>query len=261
MKIYQIDTFTNKRFRGNAAAVCIGNNRLSEEVMQNISAENNLSETAFVVRKGDVFEIRWFTPEVEVDLCGHATLAAAYVLHEYYDCKKENILFETQKSGELSVYRQGDFFELDFPSDNIRKSKLPENFLNTSHKVPNEVYKGKTDLMLVYSNEDQVKNFVPDLDILGSAGARGVIITAPGNTVDFVSRFFAPQVGIAEDSVTGSSHTTLIPFWSQRLSKNIMKAAQLSKRGGLIGCEFLGSRVKISGQAVTYSIGEIVSDE
>ncbi|MBC5775147.1 PhzF family phenazine biosynthesis protein [Pontibacter sp. KCTC 32443] len=257
IKLYQIDAFTDKVFGGNPAAVCVLDAWLDDKTMQQIGAENNLAETAFVVKTGDDYEIRWFTPTVEVDLCGHATLAAAYVLFTYYNHLTDVINLHSHRSGLLRVQRRADTLTLDFPTDVFEATETPEALVEAFGKAPRETYKGKTDYLLIFESEDDVAGFNPDTNLINSVEARGVIVSAPGKGVDFVSRFFCPQVGIVEDPVTGSAHTTLTPYWSQRLSKQVMTAKQLSKRQGNLTCEYLGKRVKITGKAVTYLTGEI----
>ncbi|MGI9531935.1 PhzF family phenazine biosynthesis protein [Lutimonas sp.] len=255
--MYQIDAFSETVFGGNPAAVCILETWLSEEIMQNIAAENNLAETAFVVKKGNDFEIRWFTPTIEVALCGHATLASAFVLFEHLNYSEDRITFHSMYSGELSVTKNKDVLTLDFPQDIVEKVSPPENILKAFEKSPLEVFKGKTDFLLLYENQKDIEACDPNLYILKNSPARGIIITAKGDDVDFVSRFFAPGSGVDEDPVTGSAHTTLAPFWSNRLGKNLLRAEQLSKRRGKLLCEISGDRVKISGKARTYLVGEI----
>ena len=257
IKIYQIDAFTDKLFAGNPAAVCVLDQWLPDMTMQNIGAENNLAETAFVVKREHDYEIRWFTPTIEVALCGHATLASAHVLFNYYKHTSDTIRFFSRHSGDLSVSKKGEFLSLDFPSDMPNKIEAPQKILNAFKVKPMEVYKGKTDYMLLYSNQKEIEQMDPDMSLLKKSKARGIIVTAPGLKVDFISRFFAPGSGVDEDPVTGSAHTTLTPFWSQQLNKKVLYAQQLSKRGGSLICEFLGERVKITGKAVTYLIGEI----
>lgn len=258
-KIYQIDAFTDTVFRGNPAAVCILDNWLEDELMQHIAAENNLAETAFVVARAsdDTYEIRWFTPTIEVDLCGHATLASAHVLFEYYGHSKDTIHFSSVHSGPLSVRKNRDLLTLDFPMDQISKVDPPADILEGFEKQPMEVYKGKTDYLLVYKTQEDIEQSDPNLHILKQSKARGIIITAPGNEVDFVSRFFAPGSGVDEDPVTGSAHTSLTPLWNKKLGKAKLSAEQLSKRGGKLSCELVHNRVLISGNAVTYLIGEM----
>lgn len=257
IKLYQIDAFTDKVFGGNPAAVCVLEQWLPEAKMQQIAAENNLAETAFVVKQGNTYEIRWFTPTVEVDLCGHATLASAYVLFKYYQQPTANITFYSPRSGQLTVEKQADALTLDFPTDIYEPIATPDALVKAFGKAPLEAYKGKTDFLLLFGSQQEVEVFNPDLSLVASAGGRGVIVSAPGTEVDFVSRFFAPQIGISEDPVTGSAHTTLTPYWSDKLGKTILTAQQLSARKGDLTCQYLGERVKITGHAVTYLIGEI----
>jgi PhzF family phenazine biosynthesis protein len=257
VKIYQIDAFTDRVFQGNPAAVCVLDRWLKEDTMQNIAAENNLAETAFVVRKGDYQEIRWFTPTLEVDLCGHATLASAYVLYKYFSHKEDVIKFVSPRSGELFVEKDGEDLILDFPADKVEKCDTPPALKDAFGSHPVESYKGQTDYLLVFSDRKEIENMKPDLIKIASVPCRGVIVTAPGKEVDFVSRFFAPQSGINEDPVTGSAHTSLAVFWSKKYAKTHLTAKQVSARGGYLTCELFGNRVKITGQAVTYLIGNI----
>jgi len=257
LKIYQVDAFTDKVFSGNPAAVCPLDQWLDDELMQNIAMENNLAETAFYVKSGNEYHIRWFTPKLEVDLCGHATLAAAFVLFNFENHTDAEIRFHSPRSGELIVTRHGDSLTLNFPSDSIKPVELTSELTAGFNLKPVEAYKGKTDYMLVFENESLVKELIPEIDIIAKIAARGIIITAPGDTADFVSRFFAPQSGIDEDPVTGSAHTTLTPFWAKRLGKNELSAIQLSGRKGYLNCKYLNERVEISGQARLYLKGEI----
>jgi len=257
VKLYQIDAFTDKVFSGNPAAVCILDKWIDDKTMQNISAENNLAETAFVVKKNNDFEIRWFTPSVEVDLCGHATLSAAYVLYKYYDYKSDKINFYSKASGILSVIKNKNSLTLNFPTDTYEEVKIPQSLIDAFGIKPIEAYKGKTDYLVIFDNQNQIENLNPDFSLIATVGGRGVIVSAKGTETDFVSRFFAPQSGINEDPVTGSAHTTLTPFWAKKLNKNVLSAKQLSKRQGYLKCKHLGNRVEITGKAVTYLIGEI----
>ena len=254
--IFQVDAFTDKQFKGNPAAVCPLEEWLPESVMQNIAMENNLAETAFIVKKGDSYQIKWFTPESEIDLCGHATLAAAYVINKYIDNKKEKIEFQSV-SGKLIVSRTGDVFSMLFPSRPAKAADLSNLFLKALGKQPIEVYKAR-DYLLVYKSEDDIKNIYPDMELLKKIDAFAVIVTAPGDEVDFVSRFFAPGAGISEDPVTGSAHCTLIPYWADRLNKKELKARQLSRRGGNLICKLHNqNKVLIAGKAVSYLEGYI----
>ena len=263
IKIYQVDAFTDRLFSGNPAAVCISDKRISDELMQSIGNENNLAETAFVVPdEQNDFEIRWFTPTVEVDLCGHATLAAAFVLFNILDYPGPLIKFHSPRSGLLAVEKRADMLFLDFPTDELEmltenENRIIEKCIGTK---PTEVYKGKTDYMAVIGNESSLQTLQPDLEEISKLKARGLIVTAKGDDVDFVSRFFAPQSGIDEDPATGSAHTSLIPLWSKRLGKNQLIANQLSKRGGRLVCEFKNDRCLIGGKARLYLTGVINLD-
>lgn len=255
--IYQVDAFSSKLFGGNPAAVCILKEWLKPETMQSIAAENNLAETAFVLERESDFEIRWFTPAIEVALCGHATLASAHVLFEHLKYEKGTIEFYSRHSGQLSVTKNNDLLTLDFPQDELNKIDPPLDILAAFNKAPLEIYKGKTDFLLLYENQKDIEESDPNHFILKNSDARGIIITAPGNEVDFVSRFFAPGSGVDEDPVTGSAHTSLTPFWAERLGKTKLSAQQLSQRKGELSCKLVGKRVKISGKAITYLVGEI----
>ncbi len=257
IKIFQVDAFTDKLFSGNPAAVCILDNWMADDIMQSIAAENNLAETAFFVAKDKQFEIRWFTPTIEVDLCGHATLASAFVLFNCLEYKRKEIVFNSPRSGELKVTKQNEVLFLDFPTDTLK----PENNFDQIQKCigirPMEIFKGKTDFIAIINNETEVRNLIPDLIEINKLSARGLIVTAKGDSVDFVSRFYAPQVGIDEDPVTGSAHTSLIPIWYKKLGKVQMQARQLSKRGGKLICIYHGERCLIGGEAKLYLTGEI----
>jgi len=255
--IYQVDAFTQDVFKGNPAAVCILDQWPEEARMQRIANENNLSETAFAVPVGECYEIRWFTPEMEVELCGHATLATAHVLFKHMKYQGDLICFESIHSGRLNVKRNGELLTLDFPVDIMEEMVVPELIVTALQTPPLRAFRGKTDFMFVYASESEILSMDPDFGLLAQVGGRGVIVTAPGNDVDFVSRFFAPQTGINEDPVTGSAHTSLTPYWSKILGKKRLTARQLSSRGGELICEDKGERVEISGHAVTYLKGEI----
>ncbi|MGI9547604.1 MAG: PhzF family phenazine biosynthesis protein [Flavobacteriaceae bacterium] len=257
-KIYQIDAFAENLFEGNPAAVCILESWPDDHWMQQVAMENNLAETAYLVPNNGSFEIRWFTPELEVDLCGHATLASAYVLFHYGGVNTEKIEFYSPRSGPLSVEKGNDgLLILDFPADDIQTIADYPELSRALGKDPLEIWQGKTDYMLVYKGQEDIESMKPDFLALNKVDARGVIVTAPGREVDFVSRFFAPQSGINEDPVTGSAHTTLIPYWAAKLGKNQLSARQISKRGGRLHCQHLPPRVRIGGNAVLYLIGEI----
>lgn len=257
LRIYQVDAFASEVFKGNPAAVCILDDWIDEVLMQRIANENNLSETAFAVPVEARYEIRWFTPKMEVDLCGHATLTTAHVLFEHMGYSSDRIEFDSLHSGRLAVEKSEGLLTLDFPADTLEEMVVPEVIVTALRKAPLKAYKGKSDFMFIYASQSEIENINPDFGLLAQMGGRGVIITAMGNEVDFVSRFFAPQTGIDEDPVTGSAHTTLTPYWARVLGKKKLTARQLSPRGGDLVCENLGERVKISGKAITYLVGEI----
>lgn len=256
MKYYVVDAFSKDIFHGNQAGVCLPEGPLDDNTMQNIAAENNLAETAFILPCGNDYQLRWFTPEVEIDLCGHATLASAYVLSALQGNVQDEMRFHTL-SGILTVTRKGDLFEMDFPS---RKpvAVTADVLMEQAIGVPVLEAHRSRDLLLLVDGEEQVRTLQPDQGLLSRIpDCFAVIVTARGSGTDFVSRFFAPNAGIPEDPVTGSSHSTLIPFWAERLRKRKMTARQLSKRGGTLYCEDCGERVKISGHAALYLAGEI----
>ena len=256
LPLYQADAFASALFKGNPAAVVPLSQWLTDSAMQQIAAENNLSETAFFIPEGQGFHIRWFTPRAEVSLCGHATLATAHVLFNELGFQGEVIHFNS-KSGKLIVSIVNKRLQLDFPADfaeQIEPDPLFEKALGCKAKA---VYKGLTKYLLLFDSEDTIMAIKPDFKLLSQSDTHGVIVTARGTSADFVSRFFAPKIGIDEDPVTGSAHTILIPFWAERLQKMQMKALQLSERGGELWCTLSGDRVLIAGQAVTYLRGEI----
>jgi PhzF family phenazine biosynthesis protein len=253
--IYQIDAFTNRIFSGNPAAVCPLEKWLEDSEMQNIAAENNLSETAFFVKKGTHCELRWFTPTIEIDLCGHATLASAFVIMNYIDPTTSEVAFST-KSGTLTVKRDGNLFIMDFPSQSPVLCDAPETLFASFDIKPKEVLKSE-DYLVVFDDQEAVKNLTPDFESLKRLDLRGIIVTAPAREADFVSRFFGPNVGINEDPVTGSAHCTLTPYWSKRLGKKKLHAIQVSQRGGELFCEMLGDRVLIAGECALYMQGTI----
>jgi PhzF family phenazine biosynthesis protein len=253
--IYQVDAFTSEVFSGNPAAVCILDSWLEDNILQSIAAENNLSETAFLVRNDDGFDIRWFTPRTEVTLCGHATLASAFVLFTCRDWSKEKIRFRTRKSGQLIVGKRNGLLEMDFPSRPAHSINLPPGLKEALGVTPNAVLSSAEDLLVVLENERAVRDLQPDVSALEWLECRGIIVTSRGSQSDFVSRFFAPCVGIPEDPVTGSAHCVLVPYWSSELRKKNLHAFQISKRGGELFCINAGNRVKISGKAVLYLEG------
>lgn len=256
LTLYQIDAFAEKVFEGNPAAVIPLQNWLNDEVMQKIALENNLSETAFFVPVEAGFHIRWFTPLAEVNLCGHATLASAHVLFNHLNYIEKEIRFQS-RSGILKVKKERDLIVLDFPVSKISEIEVPENLQTAFNIQPKKCIKGRDDLMLIFEKEEDILNLKPDFQKIIQSKTRGVIVTAKSEKYNFVSRFFAPAVGVNEDPVTGSAHTILIPFWSNELRKNEMIAKQISGRGGILYCKNLGDRVEIGGKAVTYLMGEI----
>ena len=259
IKRYQVDAFADQVFKGNSAVVCPLNEWLPDNVMQNIAMENNLAETAFYVNEPQGLRIRWFTTTMEVQLCGHATLATAYVLFFHEDHEGETIKFNSL-SGPLTVAKNGDLLTLNFPVDVINEvPSIPELEKALGSKSL-KTFKGSTDYMLVFDQEEIIQNMNPDLTQVATVKARGIIVTAKGDQVDFVSRFFDPQSGGGEDPVTGSAHTTLIPYWSSVLNKTELLAKQLSKRGGSLQCKLLGDRVAIGGTAKLFSTGIIYLD-
>jgi PhzF family phenazine biosynthesis protein len=252
---FHVDAFTSQQFAGNPAGVCIMEAWPPDAILQQIAFENNLSETAFVVARGDQFDLRWFTPAVEVDLCGHATLAAAHVLFVHLAQPGTAVRFES-KSGLLTVERAGDRLELDFPARLPQPCVTPEALGRGLGRVPVEVRRAR-DYFAVLTTQAEVAALQPDMAALSELDCLGIIVTAPGERVDFVSRFFAPRAGIPEDPVTGSAHCSLVPYWSARLGKPQLTARQVSARGGELFCQDAGERVKIGGHAVTYLRGEI----
>ena len=255
LSLFQVDAFTSKLFAGNPAAVCPLECWLPDDLLQKIAAENNLAETAFFIREGDGYHLRWFTPGVEVDLCGHATLASAWVIMNELDRSAETVSFRS-RGGELSVSRAGDLYTLNFPSrmpERLAENPQLEEALGT--KIV-ELWGGR-DYMAVLASEEAVRALKPSMEKLRGIDRFAVIVTAEGCEYDFVSRFFAPAKGVDEDPVTGSAHCTLAPFWAGRLAKNPLRGFQASSRGGEVHCEVLGDRVLLSGQAVKYLEGTI----
>ncbi len=258
LQLFQVDAFTDELFRGNPAAVCPLQEWLPDEMMQAIAGENNLSETDFYVKRDDGFGLRWFTPTTEVNLCGHATLATAHVLltHKGYD--ELAVTFHTN-SGELSIQKkESGWIAMNFPAKSYAPEAPPlDLYHGVNGEIADEVYIAD-DFMLVFDKEEKVHNIQPNFSLLSKVNARGIIVTAPGNRVDFVSRFFAPSVGVNEDPVTGSAHTMLIPYWANRLHKKQLTSAQISSRCGKLRCKLLGNgRVEIAGRACTYLRGVI----
>jgi len=256
LHIFQADAFAASLFKGNPAAVVPMSTWLPDETMQQIAAENNLSETAFFIPENDHYHIRWFTPKSEVALCGHATLATAHILFNELNHPGESISFNS-KSGMLIVRKINDKLQLDFPADIVQPVESNPLFTQALGIEALATFKGRTDYLLLFESEEIIRQMKPDFQLLYQTSARGIMVTAKGNEVDFVSRFFAPGVGIDEDPVTGSAHTSLVPFWSARLNKTQLTALQLSARGGQLWCTLSGNRVLIAGHAVTYLKGEI----
>ena len=255
LELYQIDAFTNQIFGGNPACVVPLTEWLPDEILLQIAKENAVAETAFFVNKDEKIHLRWFTPDIEMDLCGHATLATAHCIKSILKYPSNTIVFETL-SGDLTVVAENDFYFLDFPSRMPIESDLPEVISKALNIQPKEVYKSR-DYLLVYDSEEDIKEIEINRQFFDqiNLGPGGVIVTAKGKDCDFVSRFFTPQATILEDPVTGSAHCSLIPFWANRLQKNELKAIQLSDRIGNLKCINKENRVIISGQARTYSIG------
>ncbi|MXV52319.1 PhzF family phenazine biosynthesis isomerase [Pedobacter sp. HMF7647] len=257
LKIYQADAFTDKLFGGNPAAVCPLDEWIPVPLMQKIAAENNLAETAFFVETTNGFDLRWFTPEFEIDLCGHATLATAHILFTQLGYAHPIIHFHTQKAGTLTVTKNDNLYTLDFPSRPVETTTIPSEIIAAlGGKIPKETYRSR-DYFLVYDSEEDVASMSPDFNALSKIDAVGIIVTAKGRDCDFVSRFFAPGAGINEDPVTGSAHCNLIPYWADKLNKTELHAFQISARRGELRCELKGDRVLMSGQAITYLKGEI----
>jgi len=255
LEIFQVDAFTSKIFGGNPAAICPLKSWLDAELMQKIALGNNLSETAFFVEKKDFYELRWFTPTFEIDLCGHATLASAFVIFDILGSTEKALRFQT-KSGLLTVEKQDDMLVLDFSARPAEKCETPIGLVEAVGKQPKEVLKSR-DYLMVYESEDEIRALNPNFAELLKIDAHAVIVTAKGKDCDFVSRFFAPEVGVFEDPVTGSAHCTLIPYWAEKLGKTELFARQISARGGELFCELKGDRVKIGGNATLYLKGEI----
>jgi PhzF family phenazine biosynthesis protein len=258
LPIYQVDAFADKLFGGNPAAVCPLPQWLPDATMQAIAAENNLAETAFFVREGGDYALRWFTPTVEVDLCGHATLASGHIVFKYLEPRRESVNFQTLKAGTLAVARRGDLLVMDLPARPAGPVPPPADLLAALGGKPREVLKAR-DHVVVYDSAAEVSALKPDFTALGKInGCWAAMATAPGeNGVDFVSRFFAPRQGIDEDPATGSSHCTLVPYWAKRLGKSELQARQLSRRVGTLYCALHGDRVSIGGRAVLYLEGQI----
>ncbi len=255
---YQVNAFTTSVFGGNPAGVCLLDEWLEDRLLLQIAAENDLSETAFLVRGDPNYHLRWFTPRIEMELCGHATLASAFVVFRYVEEEWDRVSFET-KSGLLTVERKDDLLMMDFPSWPPTPFAMTQELADSLGREPEAVFRVR-DYLAVFPSQADVRNLRPDFKKLEELDCLGIIATAPGDEVDFVSRFFAPRAGIPEDPVTGSAHSTLIPYWSKRLSKTTLHAHQLSQRGGELFCEDRGDRVSIGGHAVIYLEGTIHLD-
>lgn len=258
LPLYQVDAFTSRLFAGNPAAVVLLDDWLPDRILAAIASENNLAETAFVIARGDVMPLRWFTPAVEVDLCGHATLAAAHVLFRHVLASAKRLVFGT-RSGNLTVTRDGELLSMDFPSRPGKPLAISNALVSALGTRPAEAYLAR-DLLAVFDSETQIRDFEPDFQRIAAFDAFAIIVSAPGDAADYVYRFFAPRQGIAEDPVTGSANCTLVPYWAARLGKTQLVAKQLSARGGDLCCTLLGDRVAIAGHAVEYLRGEIDVD-
>jgi PhzF family phenazine biosynthesis protein len=255
---FHVNAFIDRLFAGNPAAVCVLPEWIAEDDLKNIAIENNLPVTAFIVQRDKQFEIRWITPELELDLCGHGTLSAAYIIFNELAPTLQTISFSS-KAGLLQVNRAGEFIELNFPIKTIESCLIPTALVQGLGLTPKEVYQHKTErYMVVVETEEQVNNLKLDIQLLKKLEHRGIIITAPGSQVDFVSRTFYPRKMIPEDAVTGASHCLLAPYWAKRLKKNLLEARQLSARGGFLKCKVQHDNVLIAGKAVLYMKGEIV---
>lgn len=257
LSIYQIDAFAEQVFSGNPAAVIPLKNWLPTGTMQKIAMENYLSETVFFATTENGFYIRWFTPKAEVELCGHATLATAHVLFHHLNYSEKEIQFDS-RSGIISVKKEDDLIVLNFPASLVQEIEIPNNLKTAFNIKPLKCFKGRDDLMLTFENESDIFNLKPDFYKIIESKTRGIIVTAKSEKYDFISRFFAPTIGVNEDPVTGSAHTMLIPFWAKQLNKSQLIAKQVSARGGVLRCKNLETRVEIGGKAVTYLVGKIV---
>ncbi|MDO4522488.1 MAG: PhzF family phenazine biosynthesis protein [Eubacteriales bacterium] len=258
MKQYIVDAFTEQIFHGNPAAICILDQWLPEELMMNITRENNLSETAFAVKNGDRYHLRWFTPGGEIDLCGHATLACAFVLLNFYENNASRIIFDTM-SGELTVVKKEDLYEMDFPAYQLKPVPVTEAMIDAIGAVPKEAYMGR-DLLCVFEDAETIRSMQPDQDKLLKLDGLLLQVTARGTDTDCISRSFAPKCNVPEDPVCGSGHCHIVPYWAQQLKKNEIIAYQASRRGGTLYCKLEGERVKLAGKAALYSVGELAVD-
>ena len=255
MKQYVVDAFTDEVFHGNQTAICIMEQWLSDDLMMNITRENNFSETAFAVKEGEKYHLRWFTPGGEIDLCGHATLACAYVLFRFYIPDADKVVFSTL-SGDLTVSKTGDLIEMEFPAYKLKSVPVTDAMIDAIGSVPSEAYMGR-DLLCVFDNEDTVKNLTPDMEKLLNLDGLLLQVTAPGKTTDSVSRSFAPKLKVTEDPVCGSGHCHIVPYWAEKLGKKNIVAYQASRRGGTLYCRMSGDRVFMAGKAALFSECEL----
>lgn len=264
LKYYVVDAFTDKIFQGNPAGVCVLDRWLPEETMLQIAIENNLSETAFCVKEhGNLYGLRWYTPGGEIDLCGHATIATAYVLFRFYEKEETHLRFHAKKAGHrLEVYKQDDLLQMDFPTIAPRAFAYDETMTEAMGEKPAEVFCTDRDLLLVYDDEQIVCGLTPNFEkVKALQHGLSVYVTAKSERFDFVARAFWPKLNINEDPVCGAMYCTLIPYWKERLNKDVMVARQVSKRGGTVWCEYFGERVRISGKAALYAIGDLFVEE
>ena len=257
MKQYIVDAFTDKIFSGNSAAVCVLDSFPSEDIMQSIAAENNLSETAFVVKEKDLYNIRWFTPKKEIDFCGHATLATAFILFNYYAQDADTLNLYGQ-IGEFTVRRSEDLIRMEFPAYKLEHIEITDTMIEALGTIPLAAYKDR-DILFVLRDEDEVRNLQPDMGLISKLDGACVAVTAKGRDYDCVSRVFAPRYGMNEDPVTGSTHCMIVPYWSRRLNKTNITAFQASERTSILYCESVGEKVIISGKAALFSINDIVA--
>lgn len=256
LPIYQVDAFCQEIFSGNPAAVCPLQEWLDDDLLLKIALENNLSETAYFIPEDGGYHIRWFTPGVEVKLCGHATLATSHILYTKLGYSGDKITFNSL-SGLLEVRRPDNGYTLDFPSDVLEEASLSNGLFRNRDTAHLRTFKGKTDFVIVFENEEEILNLEPNFETIAQSPARGLIVTAKGENSDFVCRFFGPQSGVNEDPATGSAQTSLVPFWASELSKHTLSSIQLSQRRGYFNSRYLGDRVEITGKAATYMVGEI----
>ncbi len=258
MKQYIVDAFTDKVFHGNPAAICVLDEWPSEELMVNMAIENNLSETAFVVKEGDRYHLRWFTPGGEIDLCGHATLACAYVLLRFYEKEADKVVFQTL-SGELTVDKRGDLYEMDFPAYELNAVPVTQQMIDAIGAVPKEAYMGR-DLLCVFDDANLIEALNPDQKKVYALDGLLLHVTARGTDTDCISRTFAPKCGVVEDAVCGSGHCHIVPYWTGKLKQDRIVAYQASKRGGTLYCRTVENRVKLAGNAVLYSIADVQAE-